>query len=454
MNYFKIGAFSLAVCMLAACEKKDKNENDGNINAETTELTAQEQKVKLEGVATQFIQTFNSEDQKRAVELADELAYKYEDYSWDEVEEYGEDNYVVFRSMARSAKQIAHGGAPQLVQPDIYGFPEINATFEANDYTRSWEYKGSSDGGVVLRCRSIAGSTVEAKVVGEGVAIEYSREYEGTPITIKLPSKMVYTVTENQSEIIRIEMNFDVKRSDHFNYTMTAKVVNISLDAKMNITKNNASASCGAYYGGTELFTASAELPNCILIDIKENPTDDDWEEFGDKYTDLGNGVEYGQVIRKVNLLKQIQIESVCDMNTLYRAIEKVENKYNNNGYQQHWWEEYYYQKEYNNEIVDVYNKYQSSKIYYSSDVEQAILKYETTWENERYYDYNTGQYVDVTLYDYEPVIYFPKDGTSYAFEDYFTRGAFSNVINLAENLINSYIKIAKYNDIEPVDFD
>lgn len=453
-KYFKIGVCTLVACMLMACEDKNKeNGNDGNVNAETTIMTAQEQKVKLESVATQMVKTFNSEDQKHAVELADELFYKYEDYSWDEVEGYGKEHYAIFRSIARSTRRIVSASAPQMEQSEVYSFPEINATFEANDATRTWEYKGNSDGGIVLRGSSLSGKTIEVKLTGEGNTLEYSREYDGTMITVKLPSKMVYTVCENQMEIIRADINFDIARSSHFRYTMTMKVVNILLNAKANITKNNASASCEMYYGNTELFTTNVELPSCILLDIKQNPTDDDWEEFGEKYEDLEYGVEYGKVIAKANLLKQVQIAMSCEnINALYRNLEKVDDKYDSN--YDYGWESYRHQQPYNNEIVDLYNKYLDCKVYYSSDIEQAELKFETNWRNATHYDYDTQEYVDWICYYSEPVIYFPKDGTSYAFEDYFTQGAFSNVINLTEDLINSYIKIAKYNEIDPIELD
>ena len=101
--------------------------------------------------------------------------------------------------------------------------------------------------------------------------------------------------------------------------------------------------------------------------------------------------------------------------------------------------------------------------LYYNTPVKQAELQMDLEldeWTDSYggYYDEN-GEYVEeeyVVIKDYDQilVLYFPQNGTTYEFEDYFTEVAFSSVIDLAEDLINSYIKLAKYNEIEPIDFD
>ena len=49
-------------------------------------------------------------------------------------------------------------------------------------------------------------------------------------------------------------------------------------------------------------------------------------------------------------------------------------------------------------------------------------------------------------------MVRFPKDGTTYAFDEYFTESAFGSVIQLAEDLVNKYISLLRYNDIDPAD--
>ena len=48
--------------------------------------------------------------------------------------------------------------------------------------------------------------------------------------------------------------------------------------------------------------------------------------------------------------------------------------------------------------------------------------------------------------------MYFPKDGTSYAFDEYFTESAFASVIQLTEDLVNKYLGLLEFNKIDPVE--
>ena len=54
-------------------------------------------------------------------------------------------------------------------------------------------------------------------------------------------------------------------------------------------------------------------------------------------------------------------------------------------------------------------------------------------------------------VYDSQLVLYFPQNGTTYQFEDYFTQVAFGSLADMIENLVDNYIKLAEYNKIEPI---
>jgi hypothetical protein len=101
-------------------------------------------------------------------------------------------------------------------------------------------------------------------------------------------------------------------------------------------------------------------------------------------------------------------------------------------------------------ELADVYYNasFNVNPITYYGDIIGLQLTLQT--------DAPFGYYEEVEVKDYDQilVLYFPQNGTTYEFEDYFTSVAFGSVFDLAEDLVNSYIKLAKYNEIEPIDFD
>ena len=102
----------------------------------------------------------------------------------------------------------------------------------------------------------------------------------------------------------------------------------------------------------------------------------------------------------------------------------------------------FYNTREYNLALSDLVNDNMNISLYYSSDVKQA----------EIITDVMADSY-DNSYYDLIPVVYFPKDGTTYAFDEYFTENAFGSVIQLTEDLVNKYISLLRYNEIEPVEF-
>jgi hypothetical protein len=82
-------------------------------------------------------------------------------------------------------------------------------------------------------------------------------------------------------------------------------------------------------------------------------------------------------------------------------------------------------------QYCDIINAAQTNGIYFNSATKQADIRMMVT---EHYGDYEP-----------EPVLYFPSDGTSYEFEQYFDRAPFTDLQQSVENLINSYIRISTW---------
>jgi len=138
--------------------------------------TPEQTKNKLMDVAKRMVETFNTDDQKAVIDLADQLFVKYQEYKWEEVGDHFADRYEPIFRMPQYMKGVVQGKhAP--ASTDVLlavSFSDESAIFEADDATRTWKYKGkSSDNSMILRCKDKNGNTVEAKVWGEGTAKTY-----------------------------------------------------------------------------------------------------------------------------------------------------------------------------------------------------------------------------------------------------------------------------------------
>lgn len=300
----------------------------------------------------------------------------------------------------------------------------------------------------------------------------YHNEYYMQPNTAVLPSTITFSLKESEKEHIALEMNFDIKKSSHFNYDMNLKIANLTFVNRVSGNSKEAKVNVDIKCGDKSLLSAKVVAPAVLLIDKTDK--EDYWDWFL-KYVDAFYGdeddinteglVQTGFVTAEVDLINQLQIKaSSKDVVNFYRGLDKIDNYYDGkDGEPEHYWEEYYYLYDYNKAVADWYNSNMQVGLYYNTPVKQAELQMdleldEWTHSYGGYYDEN-GEYVEeeyVVIKDYNRilVLYFPQNGTTYEFEDYFTEVAFSSVLDMAEDLVNSYIKLAKYNDIEPIDFD
>ena len=280
----------------------------------------------------------------------------------------------------------------------------------------------------------------------------YIYEYMEQPFTAVLPSTIIFTIKEDNTEHIRLEADFDVQKGDHVKADVALQIANIQIAANTELTKTKASASTQINYGTQALLTASASLPACVLFDKSADLDWEDWIYEYDPYNEEAK-VKYGNGIASLDIMGEIQLKvSTKDINQYFLSIENIDDKYDWNNHN-NWWESPYYTLEYNKDYAALYNDNLECILYYNSDTKQAELQwvadsYETTVTN---YETNTEE--TVTLYEYIPVLYFPSNETSYAFGEYFTEQSFGSIINLTETLINNYIKLAKYNEIEPIEF-
>lgn len=284
----------------------------------------------------------------------------------------------------------------------------------------------------------------------------YRNEYYMQPNTAVLPSTITFSLKEGANEHIALEMNFDIEKSKHVNYAMNLKIANLSFVNTTSVNSKEAKVNVDIKCGDKSLLSAKVVAPAVVLLDKEDKEEYEDWfwkyfEAFYDDDDDVNTEglVQTGFVTAEVDLINQLQVKaSSKDIAKFYRGLDKIDSYYDEkDGDPENYWENYRYQYDYNKAVADWYNTNMQVGLYYNTPVKQAELQMDV--ELDEWYN----GYEEIKDYDQILVLYFPQNGTTYEFEDYFTEVAFGSLIDLAEDLVNSYIKLAKYNEIEPIEF-
>ena len=412
----------------------EEEENNNNTPAETTQLTPEETKEKLMGVAQRLIGKFNTNDQKDAIELADGLYEKYENYSWSNVEDYFEGRYDAVFGLPRYAQQVVRGKrVPTAIDHSYtFSFEGESVIFEADDATRSWKNMGkASDNSIVLRFTDKNGTKCEAKTWGEGSTKTYQYSEEGRTVTAVLPRKTFFTLTQGKKEVIRIKFEQDMEKNDHATFNVEAKVTNLSWTADVNIKSTNGSAAYKFIYDKETLISVAANLPSYTLIDKRDNQSYEDWlEQYEERYDELLKKIGAADAI--VDILSEVQMKvNINNFGIAYRDYVKWADNYSS------------YSKTGCDKFCDIINGNQTNGIYYNSDVLQAEVRAQSAID--RWDDYYP-----------EAVLYFPQDGTTYAIEEYFNRKPFTDLQYTIEDLANAYIRLSKllYDEVGTISLD
>lgn len=191
MKKFYLFAAGMMVAMsmtLSSCNDKKKEASLGGEEYEGQKvedalLTPEQSKDRLMAVAKMVTGKFNTADQKAAINLADQLYEKYQNYDMNAFEDYYEQRYESFFEMPRYVKAVLAGAKTpaSLDQTYLFGFVGESAIFEANERARAWEYRGkSNDNSLIMRCTDMGGTKCEAKMWGEGATHRYEYSWEAS----------------------------------------------------------------------------------------------------------------------------------------------------------------------------------------------------------------------------------------------------------------------------------
>ena len=375
-------ALCTSVCLSSCDETKDP---DGNLpeepKGEMELLSPDAQKDLLVDVGEELLNTFNPEDQRAAVELADELYYKYEKYDWDSIgEEFGNElddiystEFESFFGMPRRMIAAINGKEKVSLEDKeiLLTLSKFGRVIEFDDKTKTVKITKIDEPSITAKFSDAEGIQCELKVWGEGKEIEGSYTYEDghweypevwdeylgewvtdwengeyisdgkRTIRVKVPTTIKMHLKHGNEALISFAFNWDSNLEDYANTSMNLQVINLKFAEETKVSTTAASAVCSFSYGDKPLVAAAASLPKYELIsweggkDITEEEGENWLEEYGDKYASLLGKVGAGEA--KVDILGKVQIKGgVTDGAALIDAYHNWEDKYNDYN-----WEDY-----------------------------------------------------------------------------------------------------------------
>ena len=461
-NLFVALVLIVSTCVISSCKGPLNNDPTGGLLPEPKDtmavLSPDDQKNFLVDVGEELINTFNPNDQKEAVELADELYYKYKNYDWDAIGEEFEDElddiysteFESFFGMPRRMIDVINGKKKVSLENKeiLLTLSKFGRIIEFDDKNKTVKITKTDDPSVVAKFSDSEGTKCELKVWGEGKEIEGSYTYEDghwdynyddwvsdgkRTIRVKVPRTIKMHLKHGSNSLISFTFNWDSNIKDYVNTSLNLQVINLVFAEETKVSTTEASAVFSFSYGDKGLIAAAVNLPKYELIDweggkdITEEEGENWLEEYDDKYKSMLGKVGKGEV--KLDILGKVQLRGgVTDGAALVDAY------YN-------WGDKYYHDEQDEcQDLCDLLNKYIYLSVYYNNTTtEQAKLLMQV--------------YEDYYGYDIEPIMYFPQDETSIAVMTYFNSSKFLGLVDLVEELADSYIALDKHNLIFREDF-
>lgn len=292
----------------------------------------------------------------------------------------------------------------------------------------------------------------------------YDYVYYMQPNKVVLPSNISFSLKEAGVEHIELDMNIDIEKSSYAKYDMNLRLANITFVNNISVSDKDAFVNIDVKIDDKSLISAKASLPAVVLMG---KATEDELWTWLDEY-DASidetpfDRIKTGFVTAEVDIVNQMQIKaSSKDIMKFYHELYKLDDLYS-----EKLGESYSIEYDYIKAFADCYNKNMQVGVYYNTPVQQAELQMDVVVIGVRTYEESEEAATDESamgvtdvmskvrkekVYDSQLVLYFPQNGTTYQFEDYFTKVAFGSLADMIENLVDNYMKLAEYNKIEPI---
>lgn len=417
----------ILACMAIGIVACGKEENNGATSGpvQNSPLTPGQHQQKLEDIALEFVDLFNTNDTKEIIDALNELerCFYYADFP-----EY---SFELLNAMSQAANFSVDGLAKFMTRALYYDYvldlndrdmnPLAGNSYTFNDYTYEWDIDRVDSNSVILNW-----SNASAKIswTSSNYRWTWDNVYDEERYTAYIPLSMEFVLMidgKQQAKIVIVtnvtnETTMSPEATLYLNgkyvFTVTTTLTEQSIGAQATISVNNSlvavAQSSVAIYGLTN--------PDNWIYEDTYTWTDG----YGNKHTE--SWVELDPFSYVYDYVKTGEARlSILDLAIIaqgdFRMVKDEIEEYNDDS-----------ERSCDN-LCNAINSNSSAVLYYNSTQEKvADIKAQTVEYNGYYSDY----------YDVEPVVVFP-DGSKYAFEGYFSDNKFSALIDTVEDLINWY---------------
>lgn len=436
---------AVALLVFTGCKKDNEglDNPEGPQGSGTMEvMTPEESKTFLQNSVVEFLNQFNPEEQKAAIELAAYFSSEYGDY--EAPEEFDIEPDGAKRTPKRylnALSQAARGDVNALVKAAstysyTLNFNKFKGVYEPNHRYEEWERTGSSND-IIFKFYNKNSQPVELKISQSGGSydVDFSIDdwewdyvngkYEEYEVKynyfLSIPKTVTVTLTENGTKLASSTIVSNVDIDGHtLSADVTASLMNLRAEAKISGNDSKVEMNTGLYVSDSKVATAYATINGHDLCNKKkyesfEDMDDDEVERELEKMLDSGSaGVD---MLGKVQVYGQVKY---------YRQLPNDLSAY---------FDDYDYSSKEEarkecEKVCDRLNKNVTSQLRYNNTAtDQATIQF-APYLYESYY----GSWWE---YEVTGKLYFYQDKTTYDIDSYFEN--FTKVTGKWESLVNAY---------------
>lgn len=419
---------SLALCAMAlvsftACNKpvEDKGPSAGNF--ESSELTPDEHKQKLEEIALEVLDVVDPADVEALVESLASLGIRFEDGDYDE------DYYALSRAVKTMSTNdiidiVTRASEQYILDANAEDFPYNGLCLIIDEYGEVYAEEGEPGSCKVMWDNSVATFTWGEN---KGQYTMYDEEYDEEYVVL-LPSYINVSLVIDGVE----HLNVNVEPNVTDNYTYAPKVVvKINGGYEMQGQVNGDSKKVG--YGYSFLKNGQKIIGAAASANINGMTNPDNWyvEYYDDWYEETVTYIDPSEYFAKnvTTVAAQFDVLTLSllaagDFKGVYDKCEAIEDKYDVYDDEGNYNEAA--DKAMNEELCECFNKALDIVAIYN-DTKEKIA--DVVFQVRKIEDFDGWVY-----YTIEPILVFP-DGSKFAFEDYFTAESFSGLIERLSEL-------------------
>lgn len=418
----------LGALSLSACQEKDPNDpsNNGGENGSINtgkELTVEESKEYLEKAANEFMDYFNPDDQKEAVELTQYLAENYDGY---EIPMEFEKEYPL-RSMKRVAQALRAGNffaAATAAMPNVVNFDNYTGVYKVSG--SRW-VRVSDAASIKFQFKNANGQDGYLEITKDAKDYdELNKSPMPEDLVIYVPRKLTAKLVCGGKTYYSVSTTSALTMNTSYDVEVDATFANANAKVTMKATNTSIKLSGVGNISGKQVLVANATVSGrdmCNFDKLQYIEKDSDFDRFFQ--TIEGSMTAIDKVMVKAT---SKNLSSLADITGNYSYSD-----------------DYYDYPDFTTEAeamtacqkdINTLTSNLTADVYLGGK-RQASLGFIPFSEKYEWSNSVAGE-VEVM-----PVIKF-HDGTTYEIDEYFTESAFKSVVNNFDFIIRAYERLIK----------